>query len=81
MEILGFIGPQELIIILITVFLIFPIFLIIPVIALIDILKNDFKGNDKIIWVLVILFLGIIGAILYFFIGRSQKIIPDINPD
>lgn len=70
MEILGFIGPQEIIVIL----LIVPVFLIIPLIALVDILRNDFEGYNKIIWVLVILFLWIIGAILYYFIGRDQKI-------
>lgn len=70
MQILGFIGPQELIVIL----LIVPIFLIIPIIALVDILKSEFEGNNKIIWVLVLLFLWIIGAILYYFIGRDQKI-------
>lgn len=46
----------------------------IPLIALVDILKNEFKGNDKLIWVLIIIFLGIIGAILYYFIGRQQKL-------
>ncbi len=70
MQILGFIGPQEIIIIL----LIVPIFLIIPIVALVDILKSEFEGNNKIIWVLVLLFLWIIGAILYFIIGRDQKI-------
>lgn len=73
MEILGFIGPQELIIILIIIFIV-PVFLIIPIIALVDILKNEFTGNNKLIWVLVILLSWIIGAILYFFIGRKQKI-------
>ncbi len=70
MEILGFIGTSELILILLLV----PVVLIIPLIALVDILRNEFPGNDKLIWVLVILFLWIIGAILYFFIGRKQKI-------
>ena len=70
MEICGFIGPQEILIILIIV----PVFLIVPIVALVDILKNDFEGNNKIIWVLVILFLWIIGAVLYYFIGRNQKI-------
>ncbi|MEF3254385.1 MAG: PLD nuclease N-terminal domain-containing protein [Deferribacterales bacterium] len=41
---------------------------------LIDILKSDFKGYDKIIWILVIIFFNVIGAILYIFIGRNQKI-------
>ncbi len=43
-------------------------------IALIDILKNDFKGNDKIVWLIAVILLPIIGAIAYFFIGRKQKI-------
>ena len=70
MEILGIIGPQEIIVIL----LIVPVFLIIPIIALVDILKSEFTGNNKLIWVLVVLLSWIIGAILYFFIGRNQKI-------
>lgn len=73
MEILGFIGPQEIMVILIVI-LIVPVFLIIPIIALVDILKNEFTGNNKLIWVLVVLLSWIIGAILYFFIGRNQKI-------
>jgi len=73
MEICGFIGPQELIIILLIV--VVPVFFIIPVvIALIDILKNEFEGNNKIVWVLVVVFLWLLGAILYYFIGRKQKI-------
>ena len=70
MEILGYIGPQEIIIILLSV----AVLLVIPIIALIDILKSNFEGNNKLIWVLIILFLWIIGAILYYFIGRNQKI-------
>lgn len=70
MEILGIIGPQEIIVILLVV----PVFLIIPIIALVDILKSEFTGNNKLIWVLVALLSWIIGAILYFFIGRNQKI-------
>ncbi|MDO8951744.1 MAG: PLD nuclease N-terminal domain-containing protein [Draconibacterium sp.] len=73
MNLLSFIGPQELIIVLLVVIVI-PVFLIIPIIALVDILKNEFTGNNKLIWVLVILLSWIIGAILYFFIGRKQKI-------
>ena len=75
MEILGIVGPSiigptEIIVIL----LIVPVFLIIPIIALVDILKNEFTGNNKLIWVLVVLLSWIIGAILYFIIGRNQKI-------
>jgi len=70
MEICGFIGPQEIILILLPII----IFAIPVVIALIDILKNEFEGNNKIIWVLVVIFFWLIGAILYYFIGRKQKI-------
>ncbi len=42
--------------------------------ALIDILKSEFSGNNKLIWVIVSIFIPFIGAILYLFIGRNQKI-------
>lgn len=73
MEILSFISPQEIIVIL-SILLIVPVFLIIPIIALVDILRNEFTNNNKIIWVLVVLLSWIIGAVLYFFIGRKQKV-------
>lgn len=62
---LGMVGLWQL-------FILFSILL--PVIALISILKNEFTGNNKLVWVLVVLFLPFLGAILYFVIGRSQKI-------
>lgn len=43
-------------------------------IALIDILKSNFKeSTSKIIWVLIVIFLPIIGSILYFIIGKENK--------
>jgi hypothetical protein len=45
------------------------------IISLIDILKSRFEGNDKIVWLLVLIFLGIPGMILYRVIGKKQKII------
>lgn len=55
------------------------IFILLPsifwIIALIDILKSDFRDtNGKITWALVVIFLPVIGSILYFLIGKSQKI-------
>ena len=55
------------------IFIILVVFLI-PLIALIDILKSKFEGNNKIIWVLVSLFFPFFGSILYFSIGRKQRI-------
>lgn len=55
------------------------IFILLPsilwIITLIDILKSNFKeANGKIIWVLLVIFLPILGSILYFAIGKNQKI-------
>ena len=47
---------------------------ILPLIALIDVLLNQFPGNDKITWVLVIIFLPFIGSVLYFLIGRARRL-------
>ena len=36
--------------------------------------KESSQGNDKLIWVLVILFTHWIGAAIYFFVRRPQRI-------
>ena len=64
------IGPWQIILILATVLLGF----LPTIIALIDILKNEFSGQNKIAWLLVVLFTNFFGAILYFLIGRKQKL-------
>lgn len=47
--------------------------LVLWVIALVDIIKSDFVGNNKLIWLLLVLLIPLLGVILYFFIGRNQK--------
>ena len=42
--------------------------------ALVDCCTRDFKDNDKIIWILVLVFTNWIGAIIYFLVGRPQAI-------
>ena len=69
MTYLGMVGPWQIIILTLVLLGIIP-----TIIALINILKSKFNGNDKIVWVLVVLFFNLIGAILYFVIGRKQKI-------
>lgn len=65
------IGVPEIILILLAAAIIF----LLPIMALVDVVRSEFRGsNDKVIWVLIILFLNIIGAVLYFFIGRNQRI-------
>ena len=48
--------------------------MLLPLLALIDIVKSDFEGNNKLMWALIVVFVNFIGAILYFAIGRNQKI-------
>lgn len=70
MELMGIIGAQELIIILF-----FGLFLLLlPLLAIVDILRSRFDGNGQLIWVIVVVFFNVIGSILYFIIGRNQKI-------
>lgn len=43
--------------------------------TLLDIICSEFKDpSNKIVWILLVLFLAPLGIILYFLIGRSQKI-------
>lgn len=42
--------------------------------TLVDILKNEFQGNNKIVWIIVVLIMPFIGSILYLLIGTDQKI-------
>lgn len=59
----------------ISIILIGVVFLLLfPLMALISVLKNNFSGNDKLIWVLLIIFLPFLGALLYFLIGRGKAI-------
>lgn len=48
--------------------------ILIPLMALISAITSEFQGNDKIMWVLIILFLPFLGSILYFLIGRDRRI-------
>lgn len=50
------------------------LFLLIPLIALVDVLRNEFTDSNKLIWVLLIIFLPFLGALLYLLIGSNQKI-------
>jgi cell division protein FtsX len=66
---LGFIGGGQIFIILAVV--------VLWIWALVDVLRSEFKSNNKIIWILVVLLLGILGALLYLLIGRSHKLLKE----
>ncbi len=68
---LGMPGGPELLIILFVLGI--PTFLWIW--ALVDIVKSEFTDStNKTIWVLVIIFLPVIGSLLYLLIGRGQRV-------
>ncbi|WP_077619880.1 PLDc N-terminal domain-containing protein [Litchfieldia sinesaloumensis] len=46
--------------------------LILMVTALIDLARSEETNGPKIVWVFVILFISMIGPILYFVIGRKR---------
>jgi hypothetical protein len=48
------------------------IILILDIIALVDVLKSSMDTVGKLLWVLLILFLPIIGMVLYFLIGKKS---------
>lgn len=41
--------------------------------CLLDILRFEFRGNNKLIWFIAVTFIPLVGCLLYFFIGRRQK--------
>lgn len=45
---------------------------ILLIVSLIDLARNDNTNGPKWLWVIIILFMNIIGPILYFIIGRRQ---------
>jgi hypothetical protein len=41
---------------------------------LVDVLKNErLQGNDKVVWVLVVVLLNWLGAAIYYFVERPKK--------
>lgn len=47
--------------------------LVLPVIALIHMLRNDFRGKHRLVWLLIIVFLPPFGSILYFIMGKRYR--------
>jgi cytochrome c oxidase assembly factor CtaG len=36
--------------------------------------KEPSQGNDKIVWIVIIVFTQLIGALIYYFVRRPQRI-------
>jgi hypothetical protein len=44
------------------------------IVALLDILRSEFTGYNKLVWLLVVIFFPLIGSLAYFVFGRKQKV-------
>ena len=56
------------------ILLFYGLILIFPLVALINCLNSKWKDNtNKLVWAIVIIILPIVGALLYFIIGKNQK--------
>ena len=47
---------------------------------LVHCLQNQaLSGNEKLVWVLVIVFTHFLGAVIYFFVGRTKRLPPRVT--
>lgn len=67
-------GLPELIGVLVVLLVIF-VPLVLWIWSLVDIIRYEFPDNLKVIWLLVVFFIGPIGSIVYFIVGRKQRLI------
>lgn len=68
------IGGQEILFLLLLVAGVATL-IVLPIVALVSIVRSDFKSsNDKLMWVLIVLFLNFLGAVLYLSIGQKQRV-------
>lgn len=51
------------------------IILVLDIIAIVEVLKSSAESGKKILWVLVIIFLPLLGLVLYYLIGKSQLLV------
>jgi hypothetical protein len=47
------------------------VILVLDIIAIVDCLKSNDETTKKLLWILLILFLPVIGMILYFLLGKK----------
>ena len=46
------------------------IILVIDIVVIVDIVKSNKDTEKKILWIIAVVFLPVVGPILYYFIGR-----------
>jgi len=48
------------------------VILVLDVVAIVDALKSSITTGKKVLWIALIIFLPVIGLILYFLLGRKK---------
>jgi RsiW-degrading membrane proteinase PrsW (M82 family) len=46
--------------------------LIIDILVIVDILKSDKDNEKKVLWIIAVVFLPVLGPLLYFFLGKGR---------
>ncbi|MFD1002778.1 PLD nuclease N-terminal domain-containing protein [Ohtaekwangia kribbensis] len=46
--------------------------LIIDILVIVDILRSNKETEKKILWIIAVVFLPVLGPILYYFIGKNK---------
>lgn len=49
------------------------VLLALPIIALVHLFRSNMQGQDRLTWVLLVIFMPVVGSILYFLIGKKQR--------
>ncbi|MGC9342676.1 MAG: PLDc N-terminal domain-containing protein [Bacteroidales bacterium] len=47
--------------------------ILLPIIAIVDIVRSRINENDKVVWIIIIIFIPILGSILYFLLGQNRR--------
>lgn len=47
--------------------------LVVDVLVIFDIIKGNKDTEKKVLWVVVVVFLPVLGPLLYFFLGRDAR--------
>jgi predicted membrane protein len=50
--------------------------ILLPVLAIVDIIKSDRETNEKLLWAVIVLLSNFLGSLLYFAVGRKQRVRP-----
>ncbi|MEJ0055253.1 MAG: PLD nuclease N-terminal domain-containing protein [Bacteroidota bacterium] len=45
--------------------------LVIDILAIVDIVKSSKDNEKKVLWIVLVIFLPVLGPILYYFLGRK----------